>query len=72
MYRKPAAPPTGLLWRGVDLIGRNALASGFAEKTQQIEPGASALRLIERLNQQPACPVPARLARARDLKLANV
>ncbi len=72
MYRKPAAPPAGLLWRGVDLISRNALASGFAEKTQQIEPGASALRLIERLNQQPACPVPARLARARDLKLATV
>ena len=39
--------------QAVDLISRNALASGFLCKKPQIQPGASVLRLIERLNQHP-------------------
>jgi hypothetical protein len=45
-----------LLFRGnwSTLISRNALASGFRSKNTAKQPGANALRLIVRRNQQPA------------------
>ncbi len=41
-------------WQAVDLISRNALASGSRCKNTAKQPGANARRLMVRLNQQAA------------------